>query len=165
MFLSVRSIPGDAVDILLFRMEGATGGGSAIDRAQLERRLGLDVPVPVQSGRWMGGILLRGDLGKPLLKAEPVGQLIAGRLPTTFELGLVALVRGGAHRGADRHLLGGASGHDGRLRGSLLCHPRTGHAQLLAATIILVFPAIWWGWSPPLRLVRLSDDFVRHSGG
>ena len=24
------------------------------------------------------------------------------------------------------------------------------------ATIILVFPAIWWGWSPPLRLVRLS---------
>ena len=32
------------------------------------------------------------------------------------------------------------------------------------ATIILVFPAIWWGWSPPLRLVRLSDDFVRHFG-
>ena len=30
------------------------------------------------------------------------------------------------------------------------------------ATISLVFPAIWWGWSPPLRLVRLSDDFARH---
>ena len=30
------------------------------------------------------------------------------------------------------------------------------------ATIILVFPAIWWAWSPPLRLVRLSDDPVRH---
>ena len=30
------------------------------------------------------------------------------------------------------------------------------------ATIILVFPAIWWGWSPPLRLVRLSADPVRH---
>ena len=30
------------------------------------------------------------------------------------------------------------------------------------ATIILIFPAIWWGWAPPLRLVRLSDDFVGH---
>ena len=30
------------------------------------------------------------------------------------------------------------------------------------ATIILVFPAICWAWSPPLRLVRLSADPVRH---
>ena len=48
----------------------------------------------VQYGRWIGGILLRGDLGKPLLNPEPVGQLIAGRLLTTAELGLVALIVG-----------------------------------------------------------------------
>ena len=33
----------------------------------IERMLGLDVPVYVQYGRWMGGILLHGSLGEPLL--------------------------------------------------------------------------------------------------
>ena len=94
VFLSVRFIPGDAVDILLFRMAESAGGGTGIDRAELERRLGLDMPVYVQYARWIGAILLRGDLGTPLPRPEPVGELIAGRLPTTMELGLVALIVG-----------------------------------------------------------------------
>ena len=94
VFLSVRFIPGDAVDILLFRKAESAGGGTGIDRAELERRLRLDVPVPVQYARWMGAILLRADLGTPLLRPEPVGELITGRLPTTIELGLVALIVG-----------------------------------------------------------------------
>lgn len=94
VFLSVRFIPGDAIDILLSRMVMTTGGGSGIDRPELERRLGLGVPVHVQYGRWMGGILLRGDLGTPMLHPEPVGELIAGRLPATIELGLVAVILG-----------------------------------------------------------------------
>ena len=36
-------------------MEETIGGAIDIDRAELERRLGLDVPVPVQYARWMGG--------------------------------------------------------------------------------------------------------------
>ena len=49
-------------------MAESAGGGTGIDRAELERRLGLDVPVYVQYARWMGAILLRGDLGTPLLR-------------------------------------------------------------------------------------------------
>ena len=94
VFLSVRFIPGDVIDVLLGRMVMEAGGGTGIDRAALERRLGLDVPVHVQYARWMGAILLRGDLGTPLLRPEPVGELIAGRLPTTIELGVVALIVG-----------------------------------------------------------------------
>ena len=162
VFLSVRFIPGDAVDTLLYRMEDGAGGGTHIDRAELERRLGLDVPVPVQYGRWIGGILLRGDLGKPLLKAEPVGQLIAGRLPTTAELGLVALIVGvligvptGIYSAVRQDTVGDYVGRSFAIFG--LATP-----NFWLATIILIFPAIWWGWSPPLRLVRLGDDFVRH---
>ena len=132
VFLSVRFIPGDAIDVLLSRMVMTSGGGSGIDRPELERRLGLDVPVHVQYGRWMGGILLRGDLGTPMLRPEPVGELIAGRLPATIELGLVAVIVGLLIGGADWHLLGGAAGHRRRLRGSFLRHLRTGHPQLLA---------------------------------
>ena len=86
VFLSVRFIPGDIVDVLYARMLEAASGGISIDRAEVERRLGLDVPVHVQYGRWMGGILLRGDFGEALLRSESVGELIAGRLPTTINL-------------------------------------------------------------------------------
>ena len=162
VFLSVRFIPGDAIDVLLSRMVMTSGGGSGIDRPELERRLGLDVPVHVQYGRWMGGILLRGDLGTPMLRPEPVGELIAGRLPATIELGLVAVIVGlligvpiGVYSAVRQDTIGDYVGRSFAIFG--LATP-----NFWLATIILVFPAIWWAWSPPLRLVRLSDDFVRH---
>ena len=164
VFLSVRFIPGDAIDILLSRMVMTSGGGSGIDRPELERRLGLDVPVHVQYGRWMGGILLRGDLGTPMLRPEPVGELIAGRLPATIELGLVAVIVGvligvpiGVYSAVRQDTIGDYVGRSFAIFG--LATP-----NFWLATIILVFPAIWWAWSPPLRLVRLSDEFVGHFG-
>ena len=65
-----------------------------IDRAALERRLGLDVPVYVQYGRWVGGIFLRGTLGPSLMGGDTVEQSIAQRLPVTIQLGLMAIVIG-----------------------------------------------------------------------
>ena len=59
VFLSVRFIPGDIIDIMVAEMEFRV----EVDREALEQKLGLDVPVYVQYGRWMGGILLRGTLG------------------------------------------------------------------------------------------------------
>ena len=53
VFLTVRFIPGDIIDVMVAKMDLA--GGGAIDREALERRLGLDVPVYVQYGRWIGG--------------------------------------------------------------------------------------------------------------
>ena len=154
VFLSVRFIPGDVIDVLLGRMVMEAGGGGTVDRAELEQRLGLDVPVHVQYARWMGGILLRGDLGTPLLRSEPVGELIAGRLPTTAELGLVALIVGvligvpiGVYSAVRQDTIGDYVGRSFAIFG--LATP-----NFWLATIILVFPAIWWAWSPPLRLVR-----------
>ena len=164
VFLSVRFIPGDAIDVLLSRMVMTSGGGSGIDRPELERRLGLDVPVHVQYGRWMGGILLRGDLGTSMLRPQPVGELIVGRLPATIELGLVAVIVGlligvpiGIYSAVRQDTMGDYVGRSFAIFG--LATP-----NFWLATIVLVFPAIWWAWSPPLRLVRLSDDFVRHFG-
>ena len=63
VFLSVRFLPGDVIDVMQARLEATQGATGGIDRAALERRLGLDVPVYVQYGRWVGGIVLRGTLG------------------------------------------------------------------------------------------------------
>ena len=79
VFLSVRFIPGDAIDIIVMRMAGL-GLMDQIDREAIERMLGLDVPVHVQYGRWIGVLptpdwvtgeshfkgLLQGTLGESL---------------------------------------------------------------------------------------------------
>ena len=54
VFLSVRFIPGDVIDVM--QMDGMKFAWRWLDREALERRLGLDVPVYVQYGRWIGGI-------------------------------------------------------------------------------------------------------------
>ena len=60
VFLSVRFIPGDAVDALAGQQQYM---GTDINREALKRMLGLDQPVHVQYGRWLGGIFLHGTLG------------------------------------------------------------------------------------------------------
>ena len=68
VFLSVRFLPGDVIDMMVSRMNF----GGVVDRELVERRLGLDLPTHVQYGRWMGGILLHGSLGQSLLTRESV---------------------------------------------------------------------------------------------
>ena len=74
VFLSVRFLPGDVIEVMQARLEASQGG--EIDRAALERRLGLDVPVYVQYGRWVGGIVLRGTLGQSLMGGDTVVRVI-----------------------------------------------------------------------------------------
>ena len=90
VFLSVRFLPGDVIDMMVSRMNF----GGVVDRELVERRLGLDLPTHVQYGRWMGGILLHGSLGQSLLTRESVEQAILERLPVTIELGLMAILIG-----------------------------------------------------------------------
>ena len=53
VFLAVRFLPGDIIDAMENRMQ-SYGSAIEIDREAIERYLGLDVPVHVQYGRWMG---------------------------------------------------------------------------------------------------------------
>jgi peptide/nickel transport system permease protein len=62
---------------------------SAEDRARIRTDLGLDRPFYVQFARFAANAI-RGDFGLSLKQARPVRELIAERLPATFELSLVA---------------------------------------------------------------------------
>ena len=55
VFLSARFIPGDVVN----QMVASDNSLFGVDREALLLELGLDVPVHVQYGRWLEGILLR----------------------------------------------------------------------------------------------------------
>ena len=83
VFLAVYGI-GDPVEILV------PPQASALERDELVRRLGLDLPLWQQYlvFVWNG---LHGDLGRSFVHGVPAIELILSRLPATFELVLVAM--------------------------------------------------------------------------
>jgi peptide/nickel transport system permease protein len=58
--------------------------------ATIRRELGLDEPLPVQYGRYLGRVI-QGDLGRSYLTREPVLRAILDRLPATAYLALTSL--------------------------------------------------------------------------
>ena len=153
VFLSVRFIPGDVIDAMLGRTAIIIG---KVDREALERALGLDVPVHVQYARWIGGILLHGTLGKSMLGEWLVEEKIMARLPVTLELGLLAIVIGpvialpvGIYSAVRQDTAADYVGRSVAIVG--LATP-----NFWLGTMVMVFPAIWWNWSPPMRLIPFS---------
>ena len=79
-----------------------------VDREALEHMLGLDVPVHVQYGRWIGVLptpdwvtgeshfrgLLQRTLGESLMGAFTIEERIIDGLPVTIELGFIAIIIG-----------------------------------------------------------------------
>ena len=155
VFLLMRLIPGDIIDAMVNEM-GPEGGGS-LDRAAIERRLGLDVPIPVQYGRWIGQIL-QGNLGTSFRGDEPVIEQILPRLPVTLELGVFAVIIGllislpiGIYSAIRQDTVGDYGGRS--LAIIFISVP-----SFWTATIVMVYPAIWWGWSPPMELIPFAED-------
>ena len=154
VFLMVRFIPGDAIDTMVIRLELFD-----IDREDLLRSLGLDVPVHVQYGRWISGIVLRGTFGESLFGgATPIEERILAKLPVTLELGLmsiaIALVIAlpvGIYSAIRQDRIGDFVGRSVAVIG--LATP-----NFWLGTMVVIYPAIWWGWTPPLEYVPLAED-------
>lgn len=80
-----RMIPGDPCRAMLG--EKAT----AEVCARFTVRFGLDKPIPVQFFIYMGNIL-KGDFGDSIRFSRPVALILIERLPTTIELGALAIL-------------------------------------------------------------------------
>ena len=162
VFLLIRFIPGDVIDAML-TTSGYQGGMES--RAALERALGLDVPAHVQYARWIGDIVLHGTLGKSLLgSAITIEEQILRRLPVTLELGLLAIAIGlvialpvGIYSAIRRNTLADYAGRSLAIVG--LATP-----NFWLGLLVIVFPAIWWNWTPPIRMIALSDDLLGNLG-
>ena len=164
VFLSVRFIPGDVIDVMESMTVVAGGTGEGFDREALERLLGLDVPVWVQYGRWIGDIFLHGSLGTSLMGDWPVEEKIIERLPVTLELGVLAIVIGlvialpvGIYSAMRQDSVADYAGRSLAILG--LATP-----NFWLALMVMIFPAIWWGWSPPMQWVPLSEDPLGNLG-
>jgi len=161
LFFIIRFIPGSAVDIMMSRLDfGSQLGGITGEeqRALIEHELGLDVPIHVQYGRWLDRIVMHGDLGKSLWKQTSVTEEIIGRLPVTFEISVMALMVAllisfpiGIYSAIRQDTIGDYIGRSF----AIACIALPG---FWLGTLVIVFPAVWWGWMPSVTYTPFLED-------
>jgi peptide/nickel transport system permease protein len=85
VFLAINVLPGDPAVL----MAGDQATKATV--SQLRRTLGLDRPLVVRYGDWIGS-MARGDFGNSLLTHQPVRKSIVTALPITLELAVLATI-------------------------------------------------------------------------
>ena len=164
IFFMARLIPGSVIDVMLSHQEAST---YSLSREDIEHALGLDVPILTQYGRWLGVIstpgegfhgVLQGYLGESIWKKSPVLNDLLRRFPISLELAVIAMFTGLAIAlpvgilSATRQ----DSWADYITRSIAICFIALPSFWL--GTMVLVFPSIWWGWSPPVEYVSFLED-------
>jgi len=155
VFTLPRLIPGDVVVLMLAEK------GYAKDIDELRAKLGLDRPLPVQYFEWLGKAA-RGDLGESLWTKRPVLEEIGQRLPVTFELAMLGLVVAliiaipvGVISAARQDTIADYIARSAAILGLSI-------PAFWLATLLIVLPAIWWGWRPVTGFVEFSQDPIGH---
>lgn len=158
VFLIMRMLPGDvAAMILMGGSEDATTGASAEAIAQLREQLGLNLPLYQQYLDWVWG-LLHLDGGVSLWTQKPVFQEIASRLPLTIELALMGLVLS--------LVIAIPVGVVSAVRQNTWMDYLFRSVSIVGlavpsfwlATLLILCMTLWFGWTPPLGYVGLTQD-------
>ena len=162
VFLVVRMIPGDVIDAMMSEMPGLSSTDGDL-REIIRHKLGLDLPVHVQYARWIGGVL-QGDLGTTLRGELPITPKILARLPVTFELGVFAVMIGllislpiGIYSAIRQNTISDYAGRG--IAVTFISVP-----TFWTATMVMLYPAIWWGWSPSMELIPFTEDPLGNLG-
>ena len=154
----VRLLPGSAIDAL--EAQAAVAGTTGISgeaREALERRLGLDEPLPLQyiEYTWNAAQL---DFGRSVLRGEPVTKMIERTLLPTLILGVLALAwasLAGMIIGLLSAVTRGTAG-DYVMRSLSILGLSIPNFAL--ATFVIVLPTIWWKWSPPVTYTSFDGS-------
>jgi peptide/nickel transport system permease protein len=155
VFTLPRLIPGDAVQLML----AETSYAKDID--ELRAKLGLDRALHVQYAEWVGRAA-RGDLGESLWTRRPVIDELAQRLPVTAELALYATIIAliialpiGVLAAARQDTVADYIARSAAILG--LSMP-----PFWLGTLLIVMPAIWWGWRPVTGYTDFGQDPLGH---
>ncbi|MFC1983506.1 ABC transporter permease [Chloroflexota bacterium] len=165
VFLLVRLVPGHALDIMAQQMLGQSGAFETMEdaKARISEQMGFDVPIHVQYFRWVGSAL-QGDLGKSLWGPVEVAEELGRRVPVTFELGFLAAIVAlivalpiGTYAAIRQDTLEDYGGRTIAILGISL-------PSFWVATIVIVYPSIWWNWTPLLTYVPFARDPIANLG-
>lgn len=158
VFLTVRLIPGNIVDIMVSEM-GFTAGnvGVELTKENLRHMLGLDVPVYTQYLSWLGGIF-HGDLGISLWRRTDVTAELGAAMPVSLELGILALITAilfavpvGVYSAMRQDTAGDYIGRTISILAISL-------PSFWLATIVIVYGSIYLNWLPAVGYVPFFRD-------
>ena len=175
-FFIMHLVPGNLVDALVAAgmREGMLPSKVALDVDRIMAELGLDRPMVVQYGAWLGVArqpsgnyegVFQGKLGGSWFHVgDDVVDLVIMKLPVTFQLGLMGLIIA--------QLIALPIGIYSALRqdkwpdyiGRSLAIVLISVPSFWVATMVIVFPSIWWGHTPPMMLIHFTEDPIGNLG-
>src|ERR671910_1324621 len=153
IFLMVRLLPGDIIDILF----GGDLSASEEVKQQAREQLGLNGSYAEQYWRWISGVF-QGDFGFSLRNTEPVSNIIADSLVVTLELvvlGLLIATVIGVPLGVISAVRRDSAADYGARIGGLI---GLSIPSFWLATLLLLFTSRVFGWVPPLVYISPFDD-------
>ena len=163
IFFLINFMPGSVIDAVVAQ----AGSDVELDRDMIAHELGLDAPLVVQYGRWMGVVpqmdggfsgVLQGNLGSSWWEGRTVASLLAHKWPVTLQLGLMGIIVAqliALPVGIYSALRQDTGGDYISRTFAILCISLPG---FWLGTMIIVFPAIWWGYMPSIMLIPFTED-------
>jgi peptide/nickel transport system permease protein len=141
--------------------------------AAVKEQLGLDVPLWNQYLRWLGAWpqkdgsfsgVLEGDLGKSLWTERIIRDEILQRIPISLELGIIAIITAllvafpiGIYSAIRQDTTGDYLGRSF----AILC---IAVPSFWLATMIFIYPAKWFNWTPPVIYYPITEDLRANLG-
>lgn len=152
IYLAIRSVPGSPIAASL----GTRADPETV--AYLEEAYGLDKSYPEGYISWLGKVVFEADFGDSFRRNEPVKDAFLDHLPVTVELVVLAMLL--------TVLVGVPSGIISAVRRNTPLDYGTRFMNVIwlsipdfwLATLLLLLPAIWWGYAPPAGFVNIWDD-------
>ena len=166
LFLLMSIVPGDAIDVMSQQL---VIQGMDIEEARdlVAHQLGLDRPIYIQYGRWLGVVpqidgnfsgIFQGDLGRSLWRPGTVLEDIARRWPVTLELGLLALIIGQLIALPIGILSALRQDTWGDYMGRSIAIFCIAAPSFWIATLVIILPGLWWNYMPPIMYIPFFED-------
>ena len=168
VFGVIRLIPGDVIDLIVAERSETAGMGTTMDADYIRHLLGLDVPIHIQYGRWVGVLptiddegrrqfdgILQGNLGASLWMDRTVIDELRDRTPVSVELGFLSLMVAlllalpiGTYSAIRQDTVGDYIGRTFAILAISV-------PAFWLGTLLFVYPSIWWNWTPPVEYIPL----------
>jgi peptide/nickel transport system permease protein len=156
VFGGTRVVPGDICTIVL-GVDTSGGGASRENCDQVTHDLGLDKPIVSQYFTWLGHAV-QGDLGRSMVQRRPVLAVMQARIPTTIELALLSSILSVVIALPIGVLSALKQDKWPDVAGRFLTIGWLSMPQFWVGTMLITFPAVWWGYATPVPYVEFWKD-------
>ena len=159
VFIVVRLLPGDIVDQII----SDQADPSPEFRASVEARLKLNQGIPQAYAEWLLGIV-QFDFGSSFVSERPVTEQLQGRVPVTFQLGIMAMIYsiGIAIPIGVLSAVKQDSPIDYVMRSFAILALAV--PSFWAGQMAIVYGFQWFGWTPPLTYEYFWDSPISNLG-